>query len=135
MDNESSNIDIDKVVNYWVISSDDDFKAMNNLFDSKDYCWALFIGHLVIEKLLKAYFTKKNKRHAPFIHNLYRLAELNEIELTEEYSNWLDKITSFNLNTRYDDYKKNFHSLCTEDFANEWIEKIKIIRTWIKQML
>jgi hypothetical protein len=34
-----------------------------------------------------------------------------------------------------DDYKQSFHSLCTENFTSEWIDKIKNIRTWIKQML
>lgn len=78
---------------------------------------------------------EKNQKHAPFTHNLYRLAELNEIELTDEYSDLLDKITSFNLNARYDDYKREFYLLCTIDFTKEWIEKIKTIRTWIKLML
>jgi serine protease inhibitor len=63
------------------------------------------------------------------------LAELNGLELTDEYSDWLDKLTSFNLNARYDDYKREFYSLCTVDFTREWIEKIKTIRSWIKQML
>jgi HEPN domain-containing protein len=65
------------------------------------------------------------KRHAPFTHNLYRLAELNELKLTDEYSDWLDKITSFNMNARYDDYKREFNLLCTAEFASEWIEKLK----------
>jgi len=75
----------------------------------------------------------RNMRH--LLINLYRLAELNELELTDEYSDWLDKITSFNLNARYDDYKRKFYTLCTVDFTADWIEKIKTIRLWIKQML
>ena len=55
--------------------------------------------------------------------------------MTEEQSDWLDKVTTFNLNARYDDYKREFYLLCTDDFTREWIEKIKIIRSWIKQML
>jgi HEPN domain-containing protein len=73
--------------------------------------------------------------NAPFTHNLYRLAELNKLELSEEYSDWLDKITSFNLNARYDDYKREFYILFTKEFTTIWIENIKTIRLWIKQML
>jgi len=47
----------------------------------------------------------------------------------------LDKITAFNLNARYDDYKREFYNLCTPEFTNVWIEKIKILRLWIKEML
>lgn len=135
MDNNNSEFDIDKVVKHWIVTSEEDFNTMISLYDSKSYSWSLFLGHISLEKLLKAYYVQKNKKHAPFIHNLYRLAELNELELTENYADWLDKITSFNLNARYDDYKREFYSLCTDEFTNEWIGKIKSLRIWIKQML
>jgi hypothetical protein len=54
--------------------------------------------------------------------------------MTDEYADWLDEITSFNLNARYDDYKKEFYKLCTPDYTKNWIEKIKKIRTWITEM-
>ncbi len=61
--------------------------------------------------------------------------ELIGLEMSDEYADWLDEITSFNLNARYDDYKREFYNLCTYDYAKKWIEKIKIIRSWIKGML
>ncbi|PIV57929.1 MAG: DNA-binding protein [Bacteroidetes bacterium CG02_land_8_20_14_3_00_31_25] len=128
-------MDFEKLVKHWIETSDEDFQTMLSLYDSKSYSWSLFLGHISIEKLLKAIYVNKYKKHAPFLHNLYRLAELNELELTDEQSDWLYKITSFNLNARYDDYKREFYLLCTPDFTREWIEKIKIIRTWIKQKL
>ena len=36
---------------------------------------------------------------------------------------------------RYDDYKKEFYAMCTLDFTKDWIEKIKTLQQWIKQML
>ena len=93
------------------------------------------MGHISTEKLLKAYYVKKHQQHAPFTHNLYRLAELGGLEMSEEQAEWLFKITTFNLNARYDDYKKEFYSTCTDNFTKEWIEKIKTLQQWIKQML
>jgi len=133
MDNQS--LDIDKIVNHWKESSDDDFKTMFILFNSKSYHWALFMGHIAIEKLLKAFFVKKSRCHAPFTHNLYRLAELGGLEISDEYAEWLFNITTFNLNARYDDFKKEFYTLCTVDFTKEWITKIETLQQWIKQML
>ena len=135
MSDENIHFDVDKIVRYPIDTSDEDFQTMLSLFDSKSYGWSLFLGHISIEKLLKAYYARKYKKHAPFTHNLYRLAELNTFELTDELSDMLDKITSFNLNARYDDYKREFYSSCTVEFTENWIEKIKTIRTWIKQML
>ena len=134
--NEADKIkNIEKTINYWLTSSEDDFRVMMSLYQSKNYNWALFLGHITVEKLLKAYYVKKYQTHAPFIHDLYRLAELCGLELTEENANCLDKITSFNINARYEDYKREFHTLCTAAFAKEWIEKINALQQWIKQML
>jgi HEPN domain-containing protein len=132
---DHAHIDIDKVVKHWLDTADSDFNVMLTLFHSKTYSWALFLGHISMEKLLKAYYVKKKKEHAPFTHNLYRLAELSELELTEEYTDWLYNITTFNINARYDDYKKEFYTICTADYTKEWIEKIKLLRAWIKERL
>jgi len=128
-------LNIDKIVKHWIETSDDDFDTMLVLFRSKSYHWALFMGHIAIEKLLKAYFVKHRQEHAPFTHNLYRLAELGGLEISEEHAEWLFKITTFNLNARYDDYKREFYSMCTIDFTEKWIDNIKKLQIWIKQML
>jgi HEPN domain-containing protein len=133
---ESKNkLDVEKIVKHWIDTSDEDYNTAISLYKAKSYSWALFLGHISTEKLLKAYYVRKFKEHAPFIHNLYRLAEINEIILTHEYSDWLDEITSFNLNARYDDYKREFYLLCSADYTNDWLEKINKIRIWLKQML
>ncbi|MDK2842533.1 MAG: hypothetical protein PWQ17_2039 [Anaerophaga sp.] len=135
MSNNKSNIDVDRIVKHWIETSDDDFNTMLTLYNSKSFSWSLFIGHISTEKLLKALYVKRFREHAPFTHNLYRLGELIGLEMSDEYSDWLDEITSFNLNARYDDYKKEFYKLCTPEYTQAWIEKIKTIRTWIKEML
>lgn len=135
MVDNKSNIDVEKIVNHWIETSDDDFNTMLTLYNSKSYGWSLFLGHISTEKLLKALYVKRFKEHAPFTHNLYRLGELIGLNMSDEYSDWFDEITSFNLNARYDDYKKEFNRLCTPDYTQNWIEKIKTIRTWIKEML
>jgi HEPN domain-containing protein len=132
---EMNNNDIEKILNHWRVTSNDDFKTMNELFLSRSYSWALFVGHISVEKLLKALYVKLHGKHAPTIHNLYRLAELCKIDLTDEFSDWLDTITSFNINARYDDYKREFYSLCTREYTETWIVRIKELRKWIEQML
>ncbi|GHT72650.1 hypothetical protein AGMMS50262_01990 [Bacteroidia bacterium] len=72
---ENVHIDIEKIVKHWIDTSDDDFNTMLILYNSKSYHWALFMGHITIERLLKAYYVKNKGVHAPFTHNLYRLAE------------------------------------------------------------
>ena len=126
-------INIQKSMDHWMESGERDFKTMNNLFKSKDYSWSLFVGHLVIEKLLKACYIKNNHQHPLMIHNLVRLAETSGISLTENQKSLLTEITSFNLSSRYDDYKKSFYVKCTPEYTKEWIKQIKQIRKWIKE--
>lgn len=125
------------LIKYWVDSSEIDYKAMLSMFRTKHYNWALFIGHLVIEKLLKAIFVKVNgeKVSVPKIHDLLSLANKAHLTLTEEQQNILDEITSFNINARYLDYKLNFYKKCTSKYTNEQKKKIKEMRLWLKKQI
>ena len=69
--------------------------------------------------------------HAIFTHDLLRLASKLNLPLTTEQEEWLDEISTFNINARYDSYKKDFQRLCTKDFANKWIERIEKLRQWL----
>ena len=125
----------EKLISHWISSSDRDFKAMEHLFKNGDFTWSLFIGHLMVEKLLKAYYVKKIEAQPPFIHNLLRLAEKSKLELTEEQEDILDTISTFNIQARYDDIKLKFFKKCSEEFTELWINKIKGLRKWIKKQL
>lgn len=132
---ENNKIDIDKSVNHWITTSDKDFNTMIHLYDTKDFHWALFIGHIVIERLLKAGIVKNTRNHAPFTHDLRRLSKLSEINFGVEHLIWLDTITTFNLNARYDSYKQAFYKKCTPEYTSIWIANIKQLREWIKVKL
>ena len=126
-------INVENIATHWNLMSDNDFETMLHLHKTRDYHWALFIGHIVIEKLLKSAVVKETLNHAPFTHDLTRLAKLSKINFTEEQLDWLDTITTFNLNARYDSYKQAFYKKCTPEYTEIWIEKIKTIRQWIKE--
>ena len=67
-------------VKYWRESSRHDLESAESMFESQKYDWCLFVGHLVLEKILKAIFVDKNDSNMPpKIHNLVRLAELSQI--------------------------------------------------------
>jgi len=128
-------IDINKVVLYWKDSSGKDYQTMNNLIKSGDFNWAMFLGHLVIEKLLKALYVKIHKKHAVHSHDLLRLTSSIGLEVDPIKEEWFDRLTTFNLNARYDSYKQEFYKLCTEDFALDWKNKIEELRKWLLSQL
>jgi HEPN domain-containing protein len=93
-------MDKKEVLKYWIESSENDFSAMDHLFEKGDYSWSLFIGHLVIEKLLKAMYIQKVDITPPFIHDLVRLSDKVGLSLTEDQKDILDTISTFNLRVK-----------------------------------
>ena len=81
------------LIKYWINSSDKDFQAMMHLLEKGDYTWALFIGHLVIEKLIKGWYVKNVSNKPPFIHDLVRLAEKANLELEEDQKDLIDTVS------------------------------------------
>ena len=135
MDTSNKIKDIEKVYQYWLSSSDNDFEVMMNLYQSRNYNWALFLGHIVLEKLIKACFVKNKGIHASYTHDLRLLAKKCEMEIPADMVFMFDVITSFNINARYDSFKEDFQKKCTPEFSNEWINNIKMLRQWIKEKL
>ena len=129
-----NNIDL---MDYWIESSDEDYNVMLDLKEKNRNTYCLFFGQMVIEKLLKALYAKNNKGtpYAPKTHDLLYLAEKLNLELTEEQEVTLNEITTFNLSTRYDDYKRAFYNKCTNEYTEEQINKIKGVKAWIEIML
>ncbi len=127
--NKQENID------FWLASSEENFKSMNNMLKSKEYMWSLFIGHLVIEKLLKANYVKMVDFNVPRTHDLLKLAVSAGIEIEEKKKDDLQYITLFNIETRYDEHKRDFYKKCTKKFTEENINKIKGLRKWLKENL
>lgn len=127
----------DKYIKYWIESSANDYDAMKNLYKSKNYNWCLFIGHLVIEKLLKGLYIKINNNVSgiPKVHNLLMLAEKCQLELDENKLKKLKVINTFNIAARYDDYKLDFYNKCTYEYTTEQILNIEEMREWLLKLL
>jgi HEPN domain-containing protein len=58
---------MDEVARYWIEEADEALTILQHLFQKGDFSYALFFGHLAVEKLVKAAYVLKNKEHAlPF---------------------------------------------------------------------
>ena len=78
-------MDLKQHIKYWIESAENDLSASKSLFRSGKYDWCLFIGHLVLEKLLKALFVLNNhNKMPPKTHNLNKLAKLSKTNLSRE---------------------------------------------------
>ncbi len=113
------------LVNYWKATAEHDYDTMLSLFKSKRYYGSLFFGHIVLEKILKAHAVQATRKEAPKIHDLARLQELAEIEISREEKDLLYQVNEFNIRARYPDYKFSFYKQCTKEYTKHHLEKIK----------
>lgn len=126
----------DEHIAYWLESAAHDLETAESLFQSGKYDWGLFLGHLVLEKVLKAiYVNTHENRVPPRIHNLVRLAELSSLTLNQEQRIFLDEVNDFNLETRYPDYRQEFYKRCTRDYAEPYFTRIKEYEKWFKSQI
>ncbi|RJP70104.1 MAG: HEPN domain-containing protein [Ignavibacteriales bacterium] len=123
-------------IKYWLDSAIHDLDAAESLFKNKKYDWCLFIGHLVLEKTLKAIYVLKNpETMPPKVHNLVRISEYCGLDLTEEQRYFFDEINDFNIEARYPSYKFDFYQLCTKEFTEKYFELIKETHKWLLSQL
>jgi len=86
--------------------------------------------------VLEKDFRKRPSNHdIPRIHNLSRLYELCGLKLNNEIEDLLDLISTFNISTRYPDYKQEFYKKCDKTFTQESINKIREVKEWIIKLL
>lgn len=124
-------MNIKQNIDYWLKSAGHDLDVAETLFLNQKYDWCLFIGHLVIEKPLKAFYVRDKQEMPPKIHNLVRLAENTKLALDKEQLQFLAEVNRFNIEARYNDYKFKFQKLCTAEFTEEQFSKIKGMYKWL----
>ena len=125
----------DEIIEFWIESSDENYKDMTALYNSERYSFALFTGHLVIEKLLKALYAKNVDVDVPKIHNLLILADKIGLKLSKKQVDALKDINTFNIAARYNDEKLNFYKKCTKEYTKKNIAIIEEFRKWLKEKM
>jgi len=119
-------------VDYWLHGAAENMKDMRAAIKSKRRSMAMFCGHLAVEKMLKGLCAVRGI-NIQREHKLIKLAIECGLDATLSFDQReeLQVITSFNIEARYDDFKRRFHAICTPQYANTWS---KIISRWYKDI-
>jgi HEPN domain-containing protein len=123
-------------IDYWLITSNDDFVVFNVLFQNQNYLHALFIAHLSIEKLIKAHWVKDNENNIPpKVHNLVYLIKQTKVKLNNEQMKFLTLLNDFQIQGRYPDYKLKIKNLLTKEYVETIVPQIIGLRICLKEMI
>ena len=128
--------DVEKTVKYWHEGAEYDMDVADAMHEKKKYPYALFMGHLALEKLLKALVVKVSLQHAPsYTHSLPLLAEKTQMKIPKKTIKSLARFMEFHFEARYPDEQKKFYKKCTEEFATRKMKEIREVYTWLKKRL
>jgi len=126
---------MEKHVEYWLAQSDNDLPVAESMLEKGHYTWSLFIGHLVLEKILKAIYVREHQKIAPRIHDLVKLAKSTTMKLSDEQLVFLSEVSDFNMEGRYPDEKNEFARRCNKVFAMDYLRRIKEMHSWLKKQI
>jgi len=127
--------DTSKTVAYWLTGAKYDLGVATAMLKAKKYPYALFMGHLALEKLLKALVVKQTEKHAPFTHSLPYLVEKSGVKSPEHIQVRLREFMEFHFEGRYPDANRAFYRKCTKDFTATNLRAIKEVFKWVKEKL
>lgn len=120
------------IVKYWQDTAQDDLETADALFQAKKYSQALFFCHLAIEKQLKGLVYAKTNEPPLLIHDLPKLAKNALLTPTESMNRKLEEISRFNIDARYDSYKRLFYKKATKKYSTQWLQTTKEVFLWLK---
>lgn len=122
------------MVDYWRRSANEAKENAEETYARNHVDWAFFFWHLAIEKLFKGIIAKNGKSPLP-VHDLAKLASIAGITLSSKQRDNLDEITTYNIDARYDDYKRNFYKKVTKKAYHEkWLVTCREIFLWLSTM-
>ncbi|MBD5355831.1 MAG: HEPN domain-containing protein [Bacteroides sp.] len=127
---------IDKTT-YWIEMAEYDLETAVAMLNTKRYLYVGFMCHQVIEKMLKAYWSKIFEEPPLKIHSLSRLAEKTalELDMTEQQLELIDSLEPLNIEARYPSYKERLMKSLNAEKCNELLKQTKELQIWIKSKL
>jgi len=92
----------------------------------------MFFCHLCIEKIIKVLVVKQIENIPPKSHDLFYLANLAKIQITDEQSDFMQILMKYQLEGRYPEYYQKSPSF---DKINEYLYQSNILFQCFNKML
>lgn len=119
----------------WIALADYDVETARHMLATERFLYVVFLCHLVLEKMLKADVAEFTQEVPIKTHDLIHLVKKSDLELPETYLDFVGKINTASIPTRYpDDLQrtlKEYPKSVAKNYLNQTVELIE----WLKQHL
>ncbi|GAB4504828.1 MAG: HEPN domain-containing protein [Anaerolineales bacterium] len=132
--NDIVGFDVEKEVAYWRDLAFKDLQFAGRLiaYGEEETLYCFFYFHLALEKALKAHVVKQTKKLPPKTHNLLVLAEMGEVNLSQEQKDFCGRINLYNIEGRYPNLSIPSPTL---QKARDYFEHTQEILEWLVKQL
>lgn len=124
-------------VKYWLELADYDIETAEVMYNGGRWLYVGFMCHQVIEKTIRAYWSKIKPDEVPFIHNLLKLAQSCGLvsKISSEQLRFIAELMPMNIEARYPSYKEELAKKLTPEYCRTIIDKTKELKLWIEKQL
>jgi len=119
----------------WFRQADYDLETAEAMFRTGRYIYTVFMCHLSIEKALKGLYAKKFEKDPPKIHNLNYFAEKVELDIDQEFQDFMDRLNNLSVPTRYPDELERLLRDYKRDVTEKILNSTKELLLCLKQKL
>lgn len=128
--NSKPEFDIEHEVAYWREAANRDLQFAGRLiaYQDEEILYCFFYLHLTIEKAIKAHVVRQTRSLPPKIHNLLVLADLGQVQMSQEQLDFCGRINRYNIEARYPNLAIPAPTL---QKAKEYFEKTKELMEWL----
>lgn len=124
-------------IEYWVDIAEYDYETAVAMLNARRFLYVGFMCHQVIEKMLKAYWSKVLEEPPLKIHTLSRLAERSGIKEMMTHKQWefIIDLQPLNIEARYPEYKNLLLKKLSTEYCQMLLQQTNELRQWIREKL
>lgn len=117
----------------WIALTDYDLETARHMLVTGRYLYVDFLCHLALEKILKAHVAEVTQELPIKTHDLIYLVKKSELQLSQPHLDFIGKINTASIPTRYPDDLQRSLKEYTESVAKEYLTQTTEIVQWLKQ--
>jgi HEPN domain-containing protein len=131
--NPGYNISMRKDTRNWISLAEYDIDTAYHMLTTGRYLYVIFLCHLSLEKMLKAHVTEVTQTLPFKTHDLIYLVKKCGLELPEAYLDFIGKINTASIPTRYPEDLQSALKDYPETVARAYLQQTLEVLQWLKQ--
>ena len=117
----------------WIALADYDIETARHMLRTERYLYVIFLCHLALEKLLKAHVAEVTQTVPIKTHDLIYLVKKCELEMSESHLDFIGKINTASIPTRYPDDLQRALKEYPKSIAKDYLDQTTELVQWLKQ--